>query len=832
MTNANPISIISCYEPDGVSNLYRITCGADFQFCYGWYEPELLGDTLIVSGYALNGYWLKGDTYWGIRLLNPYQGITPQLVTIKVESIDWHSYEVTKETKYFDLTILPDNFKLGAENYINTGVVGEKVYAEIFIEPGSNTNALTIPPNTIKLNLEIIKGAYLGNIEISEKNLIGKVINNVDHEEGKLKFSFVANGNLALEEDTVIVRVSSSDPNVDDPKMKDLVFVIMKYEPLEVTIIPATPTLGEPANIIVKKRNSDGTLTDFCADQWFDIEITDGADYATFFIPDWNDTTDHTQFVNQGFQLLITKPIPNGAPQPTILVKTSGQMASSIIPTDTGQNEKYNNQKKSLVLQKNFQKTIKTKSALSTGHLIQKNNLAINKPKTINNNGDCILWDSVILWGTAATQAEPLDTLYIKADFEKATLSAGDTVIIRVTKVDKNGNESSFPAGTLFEAKVLEGCLGGELLSSDNRTGKYLANLTQPFYFIVDKNIDSTITNIEIKVGAPVSGYLSYDDSFNNVNGKIINASMNRVKQTKILKKQMDSDGCSTSPFASSSYDYARGNVGGGCDHLPCYTNNVPTAPTIDLKPFNNRDICNKKSGYAFTDYNWDGKQEFPTQPLDFVKSFNVCYNKNLNRWILTLYTDPIQTLKFQYEQDYCWNKINVNWYNKYQRYPIIIENYKSFVVPSDTNERALLKADLEAHQKYPISPDRIKKYVLKDFIIAHENGHADGLRKIINDVYTNEKYPEYFLNKFNYSCSKLSSAKMAQDTALKFLQTFEQKLIKAIAAEYQKKVLGSDIGDRERLDSIHNYSVYNSFMKRVFKKFGFTFVPVKRWWL
>ncbi len=372
LTNTNPVSIISCYEAYGVSNLYRITCGADFQFCYGWYDPELLGDTLIVSGYALNGYWLRGDTYWGIRLLNPYQGITPQLVTIKVESIDWHSYEVIKETRYYDLTILPDNFKLGAENYIYTAVVGKKVDAEIFIAPGSNTNPLTIPPNTIKLNLEIIKGAYLGDIEISEKNLIGKVINNVDHEEGKLKFSFVANGNLALDEDTVIIRVSSSYPNIDDPKMKDFVFVIVKYEPLEVTFIPSTPTQGDTANITVKKRNSDGTLTDFCAEQWFDIEITDGADYATFFIPDWNDTTDQAQFVNQGFQLLITKPIPNGAPQPTILVKTSGQMATSIIPTDTVQNEKYNNQKKFLVLQKNFRKTNKTNSAPSIENLIQK----------------------------------------------------------------------------------------------------------------------------------------------------------------------------------------------------------------------------------------------------------------------------------------------------------------------------------------------------------------------------------------------------------------------------------------------------------------------------
>lgn len=301
LSNGNKLVGINCYQPEGIDNLYRLTLtNEEVQFCYGYYEQELLGDTLIVSGSLLRWGW-----YWGIMLLTEYPRQNEQDLTMKVESIDRGNNNIVYEVKSYQIKILPDNyfFYRWTSDSKYTVALGKKVSTEVLISPGVNANPLGSIPEELKLNLELIKGDYLGSIEIAEENIQGDIIKNVNHQEGSLRFSFLANGIMNLDIDTAIIRVTTDYPNMDEPNFKDYIFIVMRYEPIQITFFPNFIEPGDTVDVILKKRNDDGSLTDFCEDQWFDIEIIEGKDYSTFYIPEWNYKTDQEYFVHQGFKL-------------------------------------------------------------------------------------------------------------------------------------------------------------------------------------------------------------------------------------------------------------------------------------------------------------------------------------------------------------------------------------------------------------------------------------------------------------------------------------------------------------------------------------------------
>ncbi len=99
-----------------------------------------------------------------------------------------------------------------------------------------------------------------------------------------------------------------------------------------------------------------------------------------------------------------------------------------------------------------------------------------------------------------------------------------------------------------------------------------------------------------------------------------------------------------------------------------------------------------------------------------------------------------------------------------------MIENYKTFELPKDPKELLLLKKDLEAYQYYPIQPSRIKKYILKEFVIAHEEGHTNTFKNVIKKTYIEEKLAQKNLSGFNYSFPKIKNKAQASLKAKDFL--------------------------------------------------------------
>ena len=555
LSNGSPVIGISCFQPEGVDNYYRLTIedSTEIQFCYGYWEQELLGGTLKVSGSLFRWGW-----YWGIILLTDHCRTDTQKVTVKIESIDRGNENITYETKFYQIKIFPDSYyfyRLTSDSKF-TVALGKKVSTEVLISPGVNASPFGSIPEELKLNLEIIKGDYLSEIEISEENLKGDIIRNVDHHESRLQFTFSANGNLNFDTDTAIIRVSSDYPNMDEPNYKDFIFIVMRYEPIQVTFFPNTMEPGDTVNVILKKRNNDGSLTDFCEDQWFDIEIIDGKDYSTFYIPEWNYETDQEYFVHQGFKLILTDPISEGSDYPTILVMTSGYMIGSQLPyDDNGSREKLNKITKSISSIRALEKNVKMDLSLQ-----KKAENKISKDIAMNKlvEGDCILWlDNVQLFGTGTIGTTETERAYIKAYFEKPELMPGDTSEIIIKMVDEAGNESDYPPGTLFETGIKEGCESGNILTSSGETGKFFSSISSPIRFIVADSL-SQDSIVVLRVGVSDADLVqsSVNKSTQNINRTIIKESSNTTTVKDNLKYVLEDTYCAVGNYIYENKDF------------------------------------------------------------------------------------------------------------------------------------------------------------------------------------------------------------------------------------------------------------------------------------
>lgn len=146
---------------------------------------------------------------------------------------------------------------------------------------------------------------------------------------GKFDFDIIREFEPIWRDDTAIVKISTTNPNITPKELK----VIYHFPKIDVKFSPLTIAPGDTADVILKKKNDDGTLVDFPQDQLFDVQITAGANYGTIFLPEWGDKTDEAWGVAQGFKFIANENISDTTTvQSTILVKTSsGMIAGSVV---------------------------------------------------------------------------------------------------------------------------------------------------------------------------------------------------------------------------------------------------------------------------------------------------------------------------------------------------------------------------------------------------------------------------------------------------------------------------------------------------------------------
>lgn len=273
---------------------------------------------------------INESTKYEIKLNDNYENINGDTVTVisNIEGIERTDSIIVPATHY----------SLNAVYYDPYIIHGLSNYVVLETRPSSCLN-IPLPPS-IKFNVEIIEGANLAtllNVMTGEK---GDTLNNIDHYEGWLEFELVGEGDIIDRNDTILVKASTASPQIE---AEELLFIFQPPK-LVVTFSPDVIAPGDTANVILKKKNDDGTLVDFPADQYFDVNIKEGAAYGTLYLPQWGDQSDEFLNIPAGFKFIASEQITESMVESTILVKTSsGIIAGSIQPGNPGKGKTLTN---------------------------------------------------------------------------------------------------------------------------------------------------------------------------------------------------------------------------------------------------------------------------------------------------------------------------------------------------------------------------------------------------------------------------------------------------------------------------------------------------------
>ncbi|MBI1936893.1 MAG: hypothetical protein HYS25_02095 [Ignavibacteriales bacterium] len=246
-----------------------------------------------------------------IRLSTPYQGSNAN------EKV---SAEIGGVTRTDSLIVIGTGnyFRLYSEKRIWDMLEGGTIEMLVELQGESSCDDVRLQ-DTTKYNLLITQGQTFGHIKHPVSGELVTEAVNLSHENGKLKFKFTAAEELLLSEAITKVTVTTNNPAISP---YEFVITIHK-EGMIVTFVPETIMPGDTASVILKKKNPDGTLSDFPEDQYFDAEIIVGAEYGTLYVAQWGDLSDYFLNIPQGFKFIAEEGLGGQKVESTILVRTT-----------------------------------------------------------------------------------------------------------------------------------------------------------------------------------------------------------------------------------------------------------------------------------------------------------------------------------------------------------------------------------------------------------------------------------------------------------------------------------------------------------------------------
>jgi len=398
-----------------------------------------------------------------------------------------------------------------------------------------------ILPESTKFNLEIIRGIQYGVCKDIENVNEGVILSGLNHEEGVLKFVFNSNGIAPEGEDSILIRVWTTDNKIEPIEIP----LVIIQPRIKVIFSPTNIMPGDTADVILKKIEPDGSIIDFEEDQRFDIKLIAGSQYGDIYIQQWEELTDESWYVEQGFKFIASTEIDSMPVESVLKVNTSGGMAGSRLPGNESTEEDYRKIGKS-TSSKNFE--------------AQKRNISGQHKTTAGDVSKSVMIDGTDeqLWGIGKILiGESENVLYLHARFEKEKISAGDTVNVIITKVDKDGNESNFPDNTQFEVGIKEGCEIGNILTSSGATGKFFSSISSPIRFIVADSLgQDSVVILRVGVSDTELSQSLINKTTQNINRNIINESTHTTTRNDNLKYVMDDAYCAVGNYLYENKDF------------------------------------------------------------------------------------------------------------------------------------------------------------------------------------------------------------------------------------------------------------------------------------
>jgi hypothetical protein len=250
-----------------------ITSGQEFASFYHYdfssYFPtvELFGDNIEVTPAELEDISLEQDSL--------FNGSN---VKVNVQA-EWGGVIKTDSATAYPAS----EYVVSAESYgveeINTG---DEVFMELNVL--SNLSCSFCLPLNETYNAEIIKGGEYGSLidpvsgeSVQSLTGIEQYTFGPGQPCGVADLDYIADGISADMEDSVIIRISTSDSQIQ-PTDK---LLLIKPSPVLVTITPDTLSPGDTASIAIKKRNPDGTIEDFPDDQFLEVGMLNNCIFGT-----------------------------------------------------------------------------------------------------------------------------------------------------------------------------------------------------------------------------------------------------------------------------------------------------------------------------------------------------------------------------------------------------------------------------------------------------------------------------------------------------------------------------------------------------------------------
>lgn len=673
-------------------------------------------------------------TQYRISLNDAYENINQDTIFIKSE--------IAGIQKTDSIIVPGTDYSLRPVDYDSSIILSRPKIISIEAVPSS---CLNIPlPHSIKYTAEIIKSANIAVLRNMYSGEMADTLNLLDHNYGQLDFGLIGDGDLVKGKDTIIVKISTTSTQIEPIELS-----FIPQEPnLVVTFSPVVIAPGDTATVVLKKKNADGTLSDLPQDQTFDVQLAEGADYGTLYFPDWDYMSDQTWGTSQNIKFIAEQEIPGNTVQSTLLVNTSsGGIATAVVPGKGNSQKKFSSSDKQIQSLKKIRSTQQEDEVLCGSGTI-----------TITKN-----------------------TSHIKAYFEKDSLSPGDTVIIIVKNVDKDGNETDYPPETDFEVAVIKGCGIGLI----NGTNSHVTAIKQPIKFVVSDPINTTDSVVVLRVGAPeVETSNAIVQNLRNKIADKTKGAANKVATAFSGNEKMRSR--KTTDEASCTA------------YAPIYSNTSDARAVIENDNYNivlpqlhfdgnGTDMLGRcgNGTLGYTDF-W-GVTEGDNRNM--FNSSNVSVYCNNNIWKIKI--EPDNMMHINYDIVICTEEIS-------RRFSTILKS------TADINDiPPNLLCDWKWNKIYPLQRYPISGDVYIDSLTEkHEGKHAYDFMKLAWDVYSGA-FPDLDFNfskeysQFHPHCNTTNESVAKSEAGLKLNEMM--KIFKINYAQKAKELFGSNDNDPKR---------------------------------
>jgi len=163
----------------------------------------------------------------------------------------------------------------------------DSIYSGHELDAGINLNdaggqCTIFFPYSVTYNAEIIEGNQYGGLYDYNTGQTVQSIPELFHYFGQSGFNYVADGISADSVSRVVIRIGTSMPTVP---YTDFTLYI-KSPPIYAYTVPEVLGANEVADVIIKKKNPDGTLEDFPPEQTFELAVLDGCVNGNFMVGD------------------------------------------------------------------------------------------------------------------------------------------------------------------------------------------------------------------------------------------------------------------------------------------------------------------------------------------------------------------------------------------------------------------------------------------------------------------------------------------------------------------------------------------------------------------